>query len=290
MLQGGLPLVLVRAWFVGGLLSTCGSLTFQLLIAPAHAALRRLTRLSLGMASLGLLAWILLQAGEIASAETAPATFSALAPVLVGTQFGHLVLLQAALLAACAAWFAWCRLRAAMILAAAAVVVQAGHGHGMAMGGFASPLLYVEILHLLAAAAWIGGLLPLLLVVRLAPPHAATAAARRFSRLGAACVAIIAATALLQGTVLVGSLAALRATPYGWLVMTKTALFGILLGFALLNRTRLAPALLGPRPDAARGHLAASILLEAGVGMLTVIAACVLSGLMPGMDMHAGGL
>ena len=88
---------------------------------------------------------------------------------------------------------------------------------------------------------------------------------------------------------LVGSLAALRMTPYGWLVMIKTALFGLLLGVALLNRTRLAPALLGARPDAARGRLAASILLEAGVGVLTVIAACVLSGLVPGMDMRAGG-
>ena len=280
--------MLVRAWFVAGLLWTCGSLVFALLIEPAHAAPRRLAWLSLGLALPGLLAWTLLQASEIAGADTAWATLSALAPVLGATQFGHLVLLQAALLAACAAWLALRRLRVATIFAAAAVVVQAGHGHGMAMGGLASPLLSIEVLHLLAVAAWIGGLPALLLVVRLASPRAAAAAARRFSRLGAACVAVVAATALVQGTMLVGSLAALRTTPYGWLVMIKTALFGLLLGFALLNRTRLAPALLGPLPGAARGRLAASILLEAGVGVLTVLAACVLSGLVPGMDMRAG--
>ena len=139
-MQGGLSLVLVRAWFVAALLSTCGSLVFTLLIAPGHAASRRLAWLSLGLASLGLLAWTLLQTGEIADSGSARATLSALAPVLAATQFGHLVLLQAALLAACAAWLALRRLRVATILAAATVAVQAGHGHGMAMGGIGEPV------------------------------------------------------------------------------------------------------------------------------------------------------
>ena len=55
------------------------------------------------------------------------------------------------------------------------------------------------MLHLTAAGAWLGGLLPLLIVVREAPLDAAHLAAQRFSTLGTISVGVLAATALLQG-------------------------------------------------------------------------------------------
>jgi putative copper export protein len=68
-----------------------------------------------------------------------------------------------------------------------------------------SLLLYSEGLHLLAGGAWLGGLLPLLILVRDAPPKPAAEALRRFSKLATLCVLAIAGTACFQGWVLVAA-------------------------------------------------------------------------------------
>ncbi len=59
-----------------------------------------------------------------------------------------------------------------------------------------------RVLHLLAAAAWLGGLVPLLVLVAAAPPGVAALASSRFSPLGAGCVLLLAGTALFQACVL----------------------------------------------------------------------------------------
>jgi len=138
--------------------------------------------------------------------------------------------------------------------------------------------------HLLAGAAWLGGLPPLLLVVTTAP-EAALAACRRFSPLGVGCVLALAATAGWQGWALVGSLPGLIGTGYGLMALLKLGLFAALLGLAARHRLRLTPALAAGDPRAAR-RLARSIGLEAGLGLAVVLAAGVLSGLPPGMHVQ----
>jgi mono/diheme cytochrome c family protein len=146
----------------------------------------------------------------------------------------------------------------------------------MAMYGGPSWLLLAEALHLLAAGAWLGGLLPLALLVAAAPPSLAAAAARRFSRLGMACVVVIAGTALFQFLVLMGGLPGLLGTAYGLVGLLKTLLFLLLLGFAAYNRFRLVPAL-------AKSRLVRSIAAETATGLLTVLAAGLLTSLAPAM-------
>jgi len=68
-------------------------------------------------------------------------------------------------------------------------------------------------------------------------------------------------------------------------VLIKTALFVMLLGFAVLNRYGLAPALLRAEPELARRRLVGSIMVQTTVGVLAVLAAAVLSGLAPTMKM-----
>ncbi len=294
-------MMLARALFVAALLSASGSLVFRVLIAPralagiasdqtapVERALSRLTWISLVAAVPGMVGWAVLQAGVISSAEDLSQTVSALQPVLTGTRFGHLIVLQLGLVAATSCLIAGRADRLAAIAATANVAAQAGHGHAMAMHGASSLLFGADVLHLLSAAFWVGGLMPLLLVVRLGPPRAGATAARWFSPLGKWAVVLLAGSALLQGWVLVGSVAALRAMPYGIVVLVKTALFGGLLGCALLNRYRLAPDLLGGSAEAARQRLAGSIIVQATFGVLAIAAAAMLSGLTPGMDMHAG--
>jgi putative copper resistance protein D len=146
-----------------------------------------------------------------------------------------------------------------------------------------------QTLHLWAAGAWLGSLLPLLLVVRLAPPPAAAMAARWFSPLGKLCVVLLTASAFVQGWVLIGSTKALFHTAYGWTALLKAGLFGGLFGFAVLNRYWLAPDLRGRNPDLARRQLLRSLSLQTGFGLLIVLAATLLSQLRPGMDMSMPG-
>ena len=300
MPDGGVALVLARAVFVASLLSVGGVLAFARLVAapalarasPGEAArlrrmLDRLTWISLGVAAASLPAWMVLQAAGIAGTTGLQQALAALPAVLRDTSFGHLALLQLVLLGVTAGLLRAGLLQgpAALVAALADVTAQAGHGHAMAMDGGVGLLFLVDVLHLLASAAWIGGLLPLLVMIRNAAPDTGARACRSFSPMGRACVVVLAGSALVQGWVLVGSLRALSSTPYGWVVLVKTALFALLTGLAVLNRYRLAPALRGAGIKAARRRLVASISVQTGLGLLAVLAASWLSGLAPGMDM-----
>src|SRR4029078_12005607 len=136
-------------------------------------------------------------------------------------------------------------------------------------------------LHLLAAGAWLGGLLPLLLVV-------AHRTVNRFSPIAAVSVAILAATALLQGAVLSGGFNGLFGTAYGSVLLLKLALFGALIALAANNRLRLTPALASRKGEATPRSLARSIGIETAVGLMVVLAAAALSGLEPGTHITSG--
>ncbi len=300
VLGGGLPLLSARLLFVAALLSVGGTLVFGAVVAPK--ALERMGSVEaarvrsalmiwrwsvLAAAIVGLGLWALLQTAEFADTGRIGEVLHELGPVLIGTVFGHVVLLQASLLAATGALLAAGRDASALpvVPALACVAAEAGHGHGMAMGGLFGPLSWLNALHLLAASVWIGGLPPFLLMVWLASPAPAAVAARWFSPIGKWAVCLLAASALLQGIWLVGSIDALIATPYGWTVLAKIALFGGLVGFAWLNRYVLAPGLRGARSDRARRLLVASVLVQSAFGLAAIMAAIVLSELVPGMDM-----
>jgi putative copper resistance protein D len=104
--------------------------------------------------------------------------------------------------------------------------------------------------HLLAAGAWLGGLLALGYVLMLARrfPSAehnaqAIAALVRFSGMGYAAVAILIGSGLVNAWMLVGSPGRLATTPYGQLLMVKFCLFAGMLALATQNRFRLVPTL-----------------------------------------------
>ena len=176
---------------------------------------------------------------------------------------------------------------AAVGLTGLALALQAGHSHAFAMEHAPSPLLYAQGLHLLAGGAWLGGLLPLLILVRDVPPEPAAEVLRRFSKLATLCVIAIAGTACFQGWVLGGGVAGLIGTAYGWVLLLKAALFAVLLGIAAINRFRLTPALERQDAQPARGALMRTIAAETVFGLMVVLAAGVLSGLEPGMHARA---
>ncbi len=289
-ISGGLPLATARGVSVAGLLSTFGALLARVAFMPPAPAMPRLARawrrlvwLSLLVAALGSAAWCWQVAGTLADEPGFAATATTVPVLLAHTLFGHVLLLRLALLAAVAASFARAPAWLAAALAGLAVLTQAAHGHAFSMQPGLSPLLLSDALHLLAAGAWLGGLLPLLVIVRAGPSDLAARACRDFSWLGGTCVLLLAGTALFQGWTLIGSLPALVGTAYGLIASLKLLLFLALLALAASNRFRHTPALSDRASDTATRRMVQSIAAETAIGLLVVLAAGVLTSLPPSM-------
>jgi putative copper export protein/mono/diheme cytochrome c family protein len=263
-------LAAARAIHVGGALSAFGALVFRLAVADDGG--RRLVRASVVVSLLAGAVWLALEAAVIADAGTPGAVAAALWPVASGTHFGRMMLLR---LVALVVLIVVCGARRgtipAAVLAGGVVASQALLGHAAATGGVT--LEGTEALHLLAAGAWLGGLLPLALVVARRPAAAAGEAAAAFSPLGLACVLVIAGTGLVQGTALIGGFPALIGTAYGRVALLKLGLFVALLALAVANRFVLA----------GRRGLVVSIGVETVLGCAVIAAAGTLATLPPGV-------
>ncbi|MEV6793834.1 copper resistance protein CopC [Streptomyces sp. NPDC051320] len=98
--------------------------------------------------------------------------------------------------------------------------------------GIAMP---VDIVHLLAVAAWLGGLTALL-VALFRSPAIERAAVQRFSRIAFGAVCTLAATGFYQAWRQVGSWSALLTTGYGRLLLVKVGLVAVALCIAFFSR------------------------------------------------------
>jgi copper resistance protein D len=285
-----IPLALARGLFVASVLSSFGATLFLRVFLPrisprAQAGCRAAAWASFVAAGTAGLAWLVLQTHAIAETNGFSETVAAVPTVLFGTRFGQILALQVVMLAAAAAATAARAGALAGLFACVATLLEAGHSHAFAMAHGLSALLVSQALHLLGAGAWLGGLVPLLMVVRESPPDQAAATARRFSRLGLASVLILAATALFQGWVLSGGLRGLTGTAYGTVLLIKAGLFAALVVIAAKNRFRLMPALETDDGERNRHALGRSIALETILGLAVVLAAAVLGSLEPGMHL-----
>lgn len=98
--------------------------------------------------------------------------------------------------------------------------------------GIAMP---VDVLHLLAVAAWLGGLVALLTALYRTPDLPA-AAVRRFSAIAFTSVVLLVATGVYQSWRQLGTWSALTGTGYGQLLIAKVALVAGLVGIASVSR------------------------------------------------------
>jgi len=248
--------------------------------APARQSLVRLARWSDLLALLIGIGWLVLQSAVIAGATSIEATPAALVTVLRNTQFGHLVLLRLVLsLAAFPLLRArgW-RLAAALVLTGAALAMQGGVGHAGATGGTVGEVLLVsEALHLLAAGAWLGGLLPLFLLVGALPPRAASTACQSFTPVGLCAVLLIACTAVVQAWQLIGGLGPLFGTAYGRTALLKLGLFLLLLVLAVVNRFVLTERLHRSGQPVTSRLQRTSLTVEAVLGALVILVAAFLA-------------
>ena len=238
------------------------------------------------LALISALAIIPCVAAEMAGSTAAsfdPATADA---VMFDTAFGHAwcwhIGFGVVLVALCAmrrrrGWESTATLAALLTLASLGWV---GHA-AMGMGGSRAHEIN-QMTHLIAAGLWLGGLVPLGLLLRRAvrPDGAAyvplaRAALPHFSQAGYVAVALIALTGTVNSIMLVGSFHGLVATPYGRLLIAKLALFIAMVGLALVNRFRLMPRL-SEAPGVPLRALYRSVMVEQALGLAILAVVAVL--------------
>ena len=157
----------------------------------------------------------------------------------LGSRTGVLLALRVVVLAAAwvflRRWFG--AVRWPFLLAAALVTALTW---GLGAHGAADPLAWVTVpvsaVHLVAIAAWLGGLPALAVLLRSGDVQAMRTAVPRFSTLAGVCVAVVAVTGLYQSWRQVGQVSALVDTTYGWWLLGKLSLVALLLATGYLTR------------------------------------------------------
>ncbi|OWA07443.1 transporter [Streptomyces sp. CS113] len=93
-----------------------------------------------------------------------------------------------------------------------------------------------SVLHLLATAVWLGGLVALLTTLRASRPAPDAATVARFSRTAFAAVTVLVVTGVYQSWRGLGSWEALTGSTYGRLLLAKVVLVAVLLAAAAVSR------------------------------------------------------
>ncbi|WP_031071794.1 copper resistance protein CopC [Streptomyces sp. NRRL S-118] len=249
-----------------GFILLVGGAAFVLACWPRGAAVRPVQRLvSRGWVALtaATLALLLLR-GPYTGLDFGLGSLGAVLETKTGAALvSRLLLLGAAALFVAVLFGAWTRREEAekkdltFGLALGGSVIAAGIAGTWALSEHASAGLQpgiampVDVLHLLAMAAWLGGLAALLVALHREPSIERTAV-RRFSRVAFGSVAVLAATGIYQSWRQVGSWSALTGTAYGRLLLIKVALVAVLVAVAWISRrwtrglAETAPAVAAP--------------------------------------------
>ena len=305
------PLLYARAIHFAATMLVAGVVLFAVFVAaPAWrgtagnsgVAINVRTRLAviawigLALAAISGAAWLVLTAAAM-SDRPAAQTFGdgVLWTVLSQTTFGRDWLIRFVLACALAATLPallsprnhktrWLEAAATILAAAfAGTLAWAGLAAG-GLGGEAIIHPAADVLHLIAAAAWVGALLPRIVLFAAAGADDASlstalTATTRFSILGIASVGTLLATGIVNTLYLAGSLPALLHTDYGRLLLIKIALFLAMVAIAAVNRFRLTPQLLQRASIAASGNALrrlrgnAAIEVLAGAIVIVIVAA-----------------
>ena len=183
---------------------------------------------------------------------------------------------------------------AVSILAATLLASLAGTGHTQVEEGWTS-LVHVssDAAHLLAAGAWLGGLVPLAYILG---SHTKTRyeagvieyVLLKFSGMGYIAVATLVGTGLFNSWFLVGAISNLPTTAYGRMLLLKLALFAGALALAVANRFWLVPSIGGARsgvdPDEAMQKLRKHVLGEQLLGVAILAIVSLLGTMSPAID------
>jgi putative copper resistance protein D len=181
------------------------------------------------------------------------------------------------------------------LLAAALLGSLAGTGHSQIEEGWERAVHVASgAAHLLAAGAWLGGLVPLGHILFLfgrdrgiESRDELNTALLRFSGMGYLAVATLVGSGLVHGWFLIGSVSGLFVTPYGKLLVVKLGLFAGMLALAISNRFWIVPALTKTWTDSSNdstvwtSRLRNHVLGEQFLGFMILLVVSVLGIMQP---------
>jgi putative copper resistance protein D len=283
------PLILVRSVHFAATALAGGTVFFMLLIADVAALHSRLNAMIWGALALAIVsgaAWLVLLAADILGGSMVDVCLHGGAwQVAIGTRFGMVWGARFALALLLGLLMLWPKARVSrLIMATLLVALLAFIGHAGAKPGLAGNLhLASDIVHLMAASAWLGGLPALVLLLSKEEPSIADAT-RRFSRLGSVCVGALVASGAINSWNLLGAPSDLLTTDYGRWLSCKIGLFGAMLCLAAVNRYRLTRLL--PAPAAVRA-LRRNSLYEIGLGLGVLLIVGMLGTMIPTAHVHS---
>lgn len=159
-------------------------------------------------------------------------------------------------------------------------------------------LMPMNVLHVLAMAAWLGGVAVLVLALRAATssvspeertPLLATVVGR-FSALAGPALAVLLISGSVQGIIEVGRFGALLDTPFGRSVLIKIAVALLIVAAGAYNRQKLVPALkrLTGSPGQTGVLLRRILVVELVLGVIALGATGALSSYAPSTAQSAG--
>jgi putative copper resistance protein D len=320
------PLITVRDIHFGSSVIVAGIVFFDLFVAspalrPVDVRLKATIAaftiraaatlwISLAVSIVSGFAWLCLVAARIAGKPFADVLADGTVWIVLSqTQFGfawELRLLFAVGLATCllarriknAGAPIWPEILAASLVGAyLGALAFAGHGEeGLGLERYLH--LAADFFHLIAAGLWLGGLIPLaLLLVYLRRFHedtwisVACDAASRFSNLGMVAVGILLVSGTINALFLIGRVQALAGTDYGRLLLLKITLFAAMVGLAGINRQYLLPRLFGDvgvdRGSRTVRWLVRSTLVEIVFGLGVIVVVGMLGIMAPASNMPA---
>ena len=291
---------------VGGLLFALAVATpiWREIDGAAHGSGETVLRKVLGWAGWILAAsvvsgaiWLVVEAADMSGKPLAQAIGSdTLGVVLTSTVFGRLWIGRFALALVSAALLIMMqrsagRLPTSRLAAYAALVALvylaslawSGHAAAAQMSG-PSLALASDVVHLLAAGAWVGGLPGLVLVLRRRESiRFAAEVVRRFSALSIVSVGALIASGVGNAWYLVGDLPALIGTAYGRLLAAKLVLFTAMVALAAVNRFSLSAQIEASSSGRLRAGrvLARNAAIEAALGMIIVAIVGALGTMIP---------
>ena len=299
------PLILFRAVHYAATVLACGTVTFMVLVAePAARSVpavsigglrRRLNVMIWGALAVAVLAqacWLVWLSSEISGTPVvAVCLHGGVWTVLTDTRFGLVSTIRLGLAALLAVLVLWPASRLLQLVAGAALIaLVALIGHAGATTGTAGDIhLAADMVHLLAAAGWLGGLPALALLFAQARRESAwddfaIGVTRRFSWLGALCVGALLASGIVNSWNLLNGPSDLITTDYGRLVLLKIGLFVAMVGIAAANWFHFTPQL--PAISALRA-LQRNSLAETALGLCVLLFVGALGTLSPSGHAHS---
>lgn len=295
ILLAGFLDVLFRAFVFIGLALSIGGIVFHYLVLKPAAVDDAAQRRTASLIAVGAFAVALFQAAAVIVTAAALGRWSL--AEFVTTHFARAGIVHAAfgLLLCCMAIYlrrrvgsaaAWSLAgsAAAMVLASGAWLV-----HGASRLDNTSALMAVTVIHQLAAAAWIGGLLHLAAQWRILiySPDRREVWPRmlaRFSPMALGSVVVLVAAGMYLYQQYIYSIRGLVGTAYGTMLLTKIALMCVLLLLGGINNLTIRHwKLTGDKKELLR-RVPAFAEVEAMVGIVVLMAAAALTGQPPAID------